>query len=508
MDAEGNMIKLLLADDEEYTREGLVEEIEWEKLGIDEIMQAKNGAEALSIAGWYRPDIILTDIKMPKMDGIEFAKELVSGNQNVKIIFMSGFMEVEYLKSAIKLSAIDYIEKPIDLKAVEKALEKAVNEIHEKKAQTDILNNQKNYEQKQLSTVLTSKLYDSEIINRLCEKLSFPRFVKYRCVMLESREKTDINVLKEKAEAVIGKRKLKYLVSELDMETVQLILSYDDKNRYLVSGILSELAGISEDVIVAVGMESDNLGNIYGSRQTAELALGSSFFDSSKKIYSVDEYIFNKKTIEPQLYGDYLLLIKENPKELGSWAKELKLEIKSQKYYRKEQIRLMVCSFLMSMIKEYPGMYLKDSDFASEETMIARINQFNTFDRLWDFFEEKIVQLQKEAEGTTGYSKLVADIIDYIEKGYGRPELGVAELAARFKLTPSYINVLFKDETGSTIKKYISGVRIENAKQMIRQDYDRIAEIAEKCGYANANYFAKVFREETGMTPLEYRKML
>ncbi len=84
----------------------------------------------------------------------------------------------------------------------------------------------------------------------------------------------------------------------------------------------------------------------------------------------------------------------------------------------------------------------------------------------------------------------------------------MAELAARFKLTPSYINVLFKDETGSTIKKYISGVRIENAKQMIRQDYDRIAEIAEKCGYANANYFAKVFREETGMTPLEYRKML
>ena len=153
-------------------------------------------------------------------------------------------------------------------------------------------------------------------------------------------------------------------------------------------------------------------------------------------------------------------------------------------------------------------MYLKDSDFASEETMIARINQFNTFDRLWDFFEEKIVQLQKEAEGTSGYSKLVADIIDYIEKGYGRPELGVAELAARFRLTPSYINVLFKDETGSTIKKYISGVRIENAKQMIRQDYDRIAEIAEKCGYANANYFAKVFREETGMTPLEYRKML
>ncbi len=506
--ARGTMIKLLLADDEEYTRDGLIEEIDWENLGIDEVMQAQNGAEALGIAGWYKPDIILTDIKMPKMDGIEFAKELVSENQNVKIIFMSGFMEVEYLKSAIRLSAIDYIEKPIDLKVVEKALEKAVNEIHEKKAQSDILNNQKNYEQKQLSTVLTSKLYDNEIINKLCEKLSFPKYVKYKCILLGSSGRADTNELRTKAEAVVAKRKVKYLISDIDSETIQLILAYDDKNRYIISGILSELSGIREDVLVAVGMESDNLSNIYGSRQTAELALGSSFFDTSRKVYAVDEYIFNRKTIEPQLYGDYLLLLKENPKELINWAKELKQQIREQKYYRKEQIRLMICSFLMSMQQEYPGIYLADSSFASEEAMMSHINEYRTFDKLWDFFEEKIMLLQKEVEGTTGYSKLIVDIIDYIDKGYSRQDLGVAEIAARFKLTPSYINVLFKDETGSTIKKYISSVRLENAKQMLRQGYDKITNIAERCGYANANYFAKVFREETGMTPLEYRKML
>ena len=115
-------MKILIADDEDYTREGLIESIPWQEYGIDEIMQAVNGAEALKIAGWFRPDIVLTDIRMPQMDGIAFADRLMRENPDSRIIFMSGYMEIEYLKSAIRLSAVDYIEKPIDLEVVQEAL--------------------------------------------------------------------------------------------------------------------------------------------------------------------------------------------------------------------------------------------------------------------------------------------------------------------------------------------------------------------------------------------------
>ena len=91
-------MKILIADDEDYTREGLMEEIAWEEFGIDEIMQAVNGEEALKIVKWFRPDIVLSDIRMPKMDGIAFAEEMVRLIPASKLIFMSGYMETDYLK--------------------------------------------------------------------------------------------------------------------------------------------------------------------------------------------------------------------------------------------------------------------------------------------------------------------------------------------------------------------------------------------------------------------------
>ena len=126
-------MKILIADDEDYTREGLMEEIAWEEFGIDEIMQAVNGEEALKIVKWFRPDIVLSDIRMPKMDGIAFAEEMVRLIPASKLIFMSGYMETDYLKSAIRLSVIDYIEKPIDIVLVKKALRRAVDEIAREK---------------------------------------------------------------------------------------------------------------------------------------------------------------------------------------------------------------------------------------------------------------------------------------------------------------------------------------------------------------------------------------
>ena len=92
-------MRILIADDEDYTREGLIASIDWDEFGIDEVMQAANGQEALKIVKWFHPDIVLTDIRMPKMDGIAFATELLENNRESRVIFISGYMEIEYLKS-------------------------------------------------------------------------------------------------------------------------------------------------------------------------------------------------------------------------------------------------------------------------------------------------------------------------------------------------------------------------------------------------------------------------
>lgn len=121
------MFKLLIADDERNTREGLIECIEWQKLGIEKIEQASDGVIALEKAQIFRPDIILCDIRMPRMNGLEFAgkvREILSG---CKIIFLSGYSDKEYLKTAIQLQAVDYVEKPVNLDEIRNAVSKAIS---------------------------------------------------------------------------------------------------------------------------------------------------------------------------------------------------------------------------------------------------------------------------------------------------------------------------------------------------------------------------------------------
>ena len=126
-------MRLLIVDDEPYTREGLKEEIDWKKLGIDEILDADDGETARNMLEWFQPDLVITDIRMPNMDGISFAENFKEKCPESQLIFMSGYMEIEYLKKALKLSAVDFIEKPLDMDEVVEAARKALNAIQEKR---------------------------------------------------------------------------------------------------------------------------------------------------------------------------------------------------------------------------------------------------------------------------------------------------------------------------------------------------------------------------------------
>ncbi|KRF10059.1 hypothetical protein ASG89_00475 [Paenibacillus sp. Soil766] len=124
-------MRLLIVDDEERTRELLRKHIAWVEIGITEVQTARNGQDALQVAGQWRPDIVLCDVRMPKMDGIEFAKRLRWTDATCKIIFLSGYSDKDYLISAIQLKAANYIEKPINLDIVRGAVEKAVEQRRE-----------------------------------------------------------------------------------------------------------------------------------------------------------------------------------------------------------------------------------------------------------------------------------------------------------------------------------------------------------------------------------------
>lgn len=168
-------MKLMIVDDEEYTREGIRDSFEWSELGIQEIMLARNGKEALTIAKWFFPDIILTDIKMPQKDGIEFTEEIVRLFPECRILFMSGYVEVEYFKSALKLDVIDYIEKPIDKDRLWKAMEKAVDFIQKNRKIEEIKIDNQEMKKVRLLQALISTEPDENWLLHACEEVGFPQ---------------------------------------------------------------------------------------------------------------------------------------------------------------------------------------------------------------------------------------------------------------------------------------------------------------------------------------------
>ena len=107
-------MKLLIVDDEELTRVGVISSINWQSIGIDEVLQADDGMNGLEMARMHKPDIILCDVRMPRLDGIQMLEQLETILPDVVPVFMSGYSDKEYLKAAIKLKAVNYIEKPLD----------------------------------------------------------------------------------------------------------------------------------------------------------------------------------------------------------------------------------------------------------------------------------------------------------------------------------------------------------------------------------------------------------
>jgi two-component system response regulator YesN len=266
-------MNLLLVDDEWITREGIIEKLPWDSLGVDKIEQADDGIHAMEAAERLKPDILLTDVRMPRMNGTELAYKIRERYPNCYIIFMSGYTDKEYMKAAINVSATAYVEKPIDLEELHSAIEKAV--------------------------------------------------------FLSGEEK-----------------KLAVLKSKLP---------------------LFSLANSDEQTLTINVQES---------------------------------------------------------------------------YIQKARMR-----------------------------------------------------------------PIVTDILKYIDLHYQDVGLSLQQVAQHMYLTPSHICVIFKDETHSTINQHISHLRIEKAKEMLKDNRIKVKEVAAMVGYHDSNYFAKIFKKQTGFTPLEYREL-
>ncbi len=500
-------MKILIADDEDYTREGLIESIDWDEFGIDEIMQASNGQDALKIAKWFHPDIVLTDIRMPRMDGIAFATELLENNRESQVIFISGYMEIEYLKSAIRLSAIDYIEKPIDFDALRDALSKSVKNVREKRRSQELVENQRDIQQQALVNLLCSRESDVKTIEKLAREIGFPLNMQYVCVFIQypARQPPRDGDM-EKVLEILQSRQGKAL-GRFDKEKLQfqMILSLQEGRQYQIMPVCGELLEAFPAVWIGAGTEARDYRHICKSCRTASMAVNCAFYQPEQRFFRINEEVLWKSTIEPGVYGEFLQILAGQPARLRKWFQDLFDELRKNIYCPREHVYTLMISLLMELYRKYPELYRQCPDISAEEQIQPVLASMESIQEIRMLLDKLLSWVQEQAEERAGYSRIVQNTIDYVEQHFGENGLSVAQIADYLHFSPAYLNVLFRQEMKMTIKQYLSSYRLERARLLLEKDFYRITEIAERCGYGNANYFARVFRDATGMTPAEYR---
>ncbi|WP_379141336.1 helix-turn-helix domain-containing protein [Paenibacillus sp. sgz500992] len=502
-------MKLLIADDDDYTRLGLLESVDWKRYGIETIREARDGAEALREAIDLQPDLVITDIRMPKLNGIEFAEKLMDRCKHSKLLFMSGYMEVEYLKSAIKLSAVDYIEKPIKLPDLEHAVMKAVESIRAQREQQIVIGQKLELQRQSLARKITSKEVNISELVLLCKEVAFPANSHYVCIVSAARAKNteaDHTLKPEMIQAFWDAHHIPSLHVQEDQNKHLTVLAFKKNEVRKVQHLCSQFLHQYDGLIMGMGEEARELKSIGDSHQTANRALERSFFHREQRFFGFEA----KNQPEPRidLYPEFFTILKNNLEELPVWLDFICDKIKQAEFPKKERVCELFHSFAQTVFQERASVISRLSHACCQGDVEKAILESSTIDELHSILSTLITAYIEDLQESTPYSGIVREVIKYIAAHCSKVDLDIREISDHVHMSTSHMGLLFKNETGLTIRQYIGDYRLEHAKKMILDEHYKINTIAERCGYASPSYFTKVFRAATNHTPLEYRKLM
>jgi two-component system, response regulator YesN len=527
------LIKLLIVEDESSTRKGLIKHIKWDELGIGLVKEARDGIEGLEIAGSMEPDIIISDIRMPRMNGIEFCAHIREQFPECKIILLSAYSDKAYLKSAIHLNVVNYVEKPINIEEFRNSLKKAVDLCveNEKKKQTE----------KNISTALydTLPFIRQNIVHNLVGKnvlseeivkdikiagvpFNVNDFYKVSIIsplyineQSNQTKQTCCNEIISFLEKCPGD--LNHIAAIKDFDHIIIIscCKFDIKNSALISVYQSLKYHLGQDLTVykdlfwAVGQTSFGMSCIRDSYVTALTEFEKLFFLGYGKIVFFNDRPESEFSINKGILSDFSGLLQNLQKDkLTEFIENLYINISTHIGTPINEIKNVFFQMTSLLFKEgeVRGLQLSNVQGKEEKYLWVIISKFQTLQELKDYLLEQIDKILQGIEDIESNSRAILEVMNFIKENYKKPYLSVKLLADHVYLTPTYLSSLFKKETGKTISEYLTEIRIEKSLDLLMKPHAKLHEVAEKIGYSDPNYYAKNFKKLKGLTPSQFRR--
>ena len=523
------MYKLILVEDEIETLENIVRNIDWETCGFTLAGKALSGQEALSLADQIKPDLIITDIRMPYMDGFEMIKRMHEKDSSVCYLIISGHDEFDYAQTALQYGVLDYIIKPVTREIVEKSLNKArahLDKQYSIRNDMDTLRKQleesKNLLRSSFLTEILSKSVSDEYFDMAVDSYDLPHSSTFSIIVIqpESTEKNRGLINRH----FNGKQEIMWLAlrnlveEQIKANFTSYILQYQERlviysfsnNRNLVV-LCDRIVAAAEKLwdlglIIGISNPCSSLHNANLSYLQAVRALNLDFLNNEQRIFFYSDLQLHQDE-SPSLLDltlDESLIINGSQDDVrrafDNIAKSLAEAQLSEQRLSSTQAELS--SQLLRLADDF------DVDVFSKYPVQRIYNNFQDING-WGHLITQIAEYINREIQDKNYSSgtmLMARAKSYIDENYTDPELSLDRVCDHLDISASYFSALFKREFSQTFLQYLTSLRIQRACALLINTDRKSSQIAQDVGFTSPNYFSYRFRQYVKTSPVEYRR--
>ena len=535
------MLKILIVDDEEFIRNGISRKIQRLLLPVEIVGKAEDADEALELIKELQPNVVITDIRMPGMDGLQFIEKAKSIKTDIKFIVMSGYQEFAYAQKAIKLQVEEYLLKPIDNDQLKETIEKI-----QQRMDTEMVQQKKIIELQHSGQIFLKNKYLTDILYSGGEfdiqyiikglgalKMQFNlQYFFMITIVIENFHNIPRFTVEEDMPLVkfviqnIAEEGFRNLGEVIVFENLQvdnqicIIINHSsevhkkaaiNKSCDTLQNNLKKLFCI--DVSIGIGRNYANFNRVKNSYWESNTAVMQKISRGNAKIIHIDDVPkSNQITFFLSDQEKLLLFSYINSSDYDHATKIIenifkKIKEKELCYSNIKTLVLEIFIMLGKIVTE-AGINI-DNIFYDNVFSEKYISQYKTLEELQDSIYKHINSIccyfedLKKSDGKTA----VVDIKEYINNYY-YVDINLTQLASKYYINPSYLSQLFKSETGEKFVDYVAKVRIEKSKDLLMNTSLKAYEIAEMVGYNNSRYFSEVFIKHVGCTPTQYREII
>lgn len=522
------MYSILLVDDESQVRKTMHSRIPWEDYGFSVIAEAENGLEALDIIAEKSPDVVITDIRMPYLDGIKLIKEIRKEKPTTTIVILSGYDEFTYAQSAIKLNVAEYVLKPVDkediielLKKIKKRLDNEIESVNNKQKLENL------YKEviPELKQQTVNQIYSGKYKENLSKAIEYklPHDKDYYMTAVIDTSSDNDNLILLSINQILDNF---FSLEDSTIKSIfknQIVLTFsreckkDDKieRPLFIKRVLKKIEDIHQYIIFYTKQQFDiGVSEIVNHFSSLPVSYRQCINALNYKPYYPDQKIFfikdleNEKLIKAsQASSDELIENLITTIKLGS-KEEIDIAVLSLFDSKSGLNPLELQSLMFKIVSLLANLALSyEIDLSSSSSIFSEITTLNTINKTKPWLQKISKQINEEIikKRKSSNIKFVEEAKKLIEQNYSDKNFCLDSICDMLAVSNSYFSTTFKKETKTAFTKALNTVRIEHSKPLLLNSEFKTYQVAELVGFSDSNYFSFCFKKIEGISPSSYK---